>query len=248
MAPKRLVTAQELAEVLGLSVETIWRYTREKRIPYIEVGPRQYRYVEADVLGTLNGKRGSYQVQEERAGYVAEEKLSYEEYTRLPYVTGYTTELIDGTVTREPSPSVRHQRVSRRLMSILVTYFGEVDPHGEVFSAPLNVFLSEYTVVQPDLFYLPSSRPAVRTPVDALPELAIEITSPSTSKTDRIRKPASYLEAGIPHYWIVDPDNDFIQCHELRNGHYAIILAIDEGAFSHPSFPGLTFDVTELFA
>ena len=247
MAPKRLVTAQELAEILDLSVDTIWRYTRERRIPHIEVGPRQYRYVEADVLDTLNGKKGSYQVQEKLASYVAGEKLTYEEYAKLPNVTGYTTELIDGKVIREPGPSVRHQRVSRRLMYILMTYFREVDPHGEVFSAPLDVFLGEYTIVQPDLFYLPSSRSAEKTPVDSLPELVIEITTPSTSKTDQIHKPKSYLEAGIPHYWIVNPDNDFIQCHELRNGHYAVILAIDEGTFNHPSFPGLTFEMTELF-
>lgn len=245
---KKLCTAQEIAEVLDLSVDTVWRYTREKRIPHIEVGPRQYRYVKEDVLATLNGREGSFQVQEEKAGYGASEKLIYEDYTKLPHVTGSTTELIDGMAIRQPGPSVRHQRVSRRLMQILISYFGEIDPQGEVFSAPLAVFLGEYTVVQPDIFYLPGSRPARTTPVDALPELVIEIISPATSKTDRIRKSASYLQAGIPHYWIVDPDHDFMHCHALRNGHYAVLLAIDEGAFDHPDFPGLTFAVEELFA
>ncbi|HBI26378.1 MAG TPA: DNA-binding protein, partial [Peptococcaceae bacterium] len=40
---KELITAQALAEALDLSVETIWRYTREKKIPCIELGNRQYR-------------------------------------------------------------------------------------------------------------------------------------------------------------------------------------------------------------
>ncbi|HHX95716.1 MAG TPA: helix-turn-helix domain-containing protein, partial [Clostridia bacterium] len=38
---KELITAQALAEALDLSVETIWRYTREKKIPYVELGSKQ---------------------------------------------------------------------------------------------------------------------------------------------------------------------------------------------------------------
>jgi len=52
---KELITAQALAEALDLSVETIWRYTRENKIPYIELGNRQYRYKLKDVINALNG-------------------------------------------------------------------------------------------------------------------------------------------------------------------------------------------------
>ena len=37
---KELITAQALAEALDLSVDTIWRYTRENKIPYIVIGNR----------------------------------------------------------------------------------------------------------------------------------------------------------------------------------------------------------------
>ena len=33
----RLLTAHELAEALNLSVETIWRYTRQKKILFMEL-------------------------------------------------------------------------------------------------------------------------------------------------------------------------------------------------------------------
>jgi len=39
-----LMTAKELAEALNLSAETIWRYTREKKIPYIELGLNSTSY------------------------------------------------------------------------------------------------------------------------------------------------------------------------------------------------------------
>jgi len=41
---KEMITAQVLAKELNLSVETIWRYTRENKIPFIELGKKQYRY------------------------------------------------------------------------------------------------------------------------------------------------------------------------------------------------------------
>ena len=39
----KYLTAYELADLLNLSVETIWRYTRENKIPVIKLGKKQYR-------------------------------------------------------------------------------------------------------------------------------------------------------------------------------------------------------------
>lgn len=52
----KLLTARELAEVLNLSVETIWRYTRQKKIPVVELGEKQYRYEKEAVLAVLAGE------------------------------------------------------------------------------------------------------------------------------------------------------------------------------------------------
>ena len=38
---KELITARTLAESLDLSVETVWRYTRENKIPCVELGSRK---------------------------------------------------------------------------------------------------------------------------------------------------------------------------------------------------------------
>lgn len=248
MTDKKLITAQELSVILGLSVETIWRYTREQRIPYVEMGARQYRYVEAQVLATLHKKTASALLQEEPASYVSTKKLTYEDYAKLPGETGYTLQLIEGCIVRDPAPTFLHQRVSRRLQQILIAYFAETDPKGEVFNAPLDIFLDDYTVVQPDLVYLPSTRPAKRDPIDSLPELVVEILSPSTVRTDRVRKLNCYQKAGIPHYWMVDPIDGFIQCYELQDGLFKILVSLDEGTITHPAFPGLEFELGDLFA
>ena len=50
----KLLSARELAHLLSLSVETIWAYTREKKIPAITMGKRQYRYDPDEVMRVLN--------------------------------------------------------------------------------------------------------------------------------------------------------------------------------------------------
>lgn len=243
-----LITARELARSLKISVETIWRYTREKRIPYVEVGSRQYRYRKGEVLEALSEKRPTGVVREDSPPYQGKTKLTYEDYAGVPEEAGYQYELIDGVLVRDPTPSFHHQRVSRRLQRLLEDYFWEKDPGGELFNAPLDLALGEYTVIQPDLLYLPGSRPARRMPLDTLPELVVEILSPSTSRKDRVTKLNHYQAAGIPHYWIVDPDDGLIEAYQLREGLYIAAVRACEGAFSHPAYPGLTFDVEALFS
>ncbi|HCX70266.1 MAG TPA: DNA-binding protein, partial [Firmicutes bacterium] len=126
-------------------------------------------------------------------------KMTHEDFAKLPAETGYILQLIDGMLIREPTPTYRHQRVSRRLQQILIAYFDKIDPQGEVFNAPLDVYLNDYTVVQPDLFFLPGTQPAQNDPVDSLPSLVVEILSPSTARTDRIKKLNSYQKAGVAH-------------------------------------------------
>ncbi len=65
----KLITAQEVAELFSLSVDTVWRYTRENRIPFIEVGNRQYRYCKDDVLRALSEKKYSDMAKEKKATY-----------------------------------------------------------------------------------------------------------------------------------------------------------------------------------
>ena len=204
-----LITAHELAKSLGLSVDTIWRYTREKRIPCVEIGGRQYRYREQEVLEALSGGAPTVLAREDSAPCRGRKKLVYEDYAKVPEEPGYQYELIDGELVREPTPTFHHQRISRRLQRLLEDYFWEVDPGGELFDAPLDLALGKYTVVQPDLLYLPGSRPARRMPIDVLLELVIKVLSPLTSRKDRVTKLNQYQASGIPHYWIVDPGSPY---------------------------------------
>lgn len=242
-----LITAQALAEALSLSVETVWRYTREHRIPFLELGNKQYRYRLSDVLGALSGAR----VGERHTDYKAtDHKLTYRDYVQMPEEPGYRFEILDGMLIKEPAHIVVHQRVSRRLQRVLEDYFAVHDPNGEVFNAPLDVTLGDYTVVQPDIFYIAGGQEhqVLRERVDGPPMLVVEVLSPATRRKDRVRKLQIYQQAEVLHYWLVDPEEHTIECFSLRDGVYALVAGgAEEDVIEHPELSGLSIPLGRLW-
>lgn len=247
-ADKGLITAQKLAEALDLSVETIWRYTREKRIPFIELGPRQYRYHLETIVQALQGD----EVHEQSARYETSpvKKLTYQDYLEIPDEPGFRFEILNGVLVKEPSPNVSHQRVSRRLQRILEDYFLEADPEGEVFNAPLDVTFQDISVVQPDILYVSGLQKAIvkDTRIDGSPTLVVEILSPSNSRKDRLQKLQIYQQAGVQHYWIVNPHENTLECFTLQNGLYTLVATgMEHDVVEPPGFPGLSVALKALW-
>ena len=54
----------------------------------------------------------------------------------------------------------------------------------------------------------------------------IEILSPSTSRTDRVTKAQIYARYGVPAYWIVDPDEEFIEIYLLEADGYRLAATL----------------------
>ncbi len=246
---KELITAQDLASVLDLSVETVWRYTRERKIPYLELGRKQYRYKLDDVISALNCSA----VREKEPPYKTgpSEKFTYQDYLDLPEEPGYRFEVLDGMLIKEPSPNVIHQRVSRRLQRILEDYLWKVDPGGEIFAAPLDVTFHDLNVVQPDLLYLTGQQKELikDTRIDGPPALVVEIISRSSKRKDRFKKMQIYQKVGVQHYWLVDPEEQSLECYSLRDNIYALITSgLDEDIIEHPDFPGLSINLSDLWA
>ena len=253
MREPRLITAQELADMLKLSVETIWRYTRNSEIPYVQLSNRQYRYDPERVLrhlGMDQSEESATVVQEARPEYMTDKAYTYEDYLRLPDKEGYHYEILNGMLVKEPAPYVHHQRVSRRLQRLLEDYFTPKDPAGEVFNAPIDVTLSDTNVIQPDLVYIPGEDSEIveEARINGIPYLVVEILSKWTRSKDRLRKRSIYERMGIPHYWIVDPYDETIEAYALRNDLYILRSSgLDVGEFTHPDFPGFSVDLAALW-
>ena len=166
--------------------------------------------------------------------------LTYRDYAALPD-DGHRYELHDGALSVTPAPGTRHQRISANFFSVLRDHVA-ARGLGEVLYAPLDVILSDTTVLQPDLVYLDASRQALITErgVDGPPSLVVEILSPSTGTIDRVTKPALYARFGVPWLWLVDPKARTLEVFRLETGAYSrVVLASGRAAVNPPPFPGL---------
>ena len=244
----KLLTAHELADILSLSVETVWRYTRQKRIPFVELGEKQYRYEKAAVLAALTDK--DLAVKEDHREYVRQGGYTYDDYLLIPEEPGYRFEILEGVLVKEPSPSTQHQRVLRELGRVLLDYFDRTDPEGELFFAPLDVTLTAANVLQPDILFVSGARRAIirEARIDGPCDLIIEIMSPANRRKDRLQKMEIYRKAGINHYWLADPEDNTLEAFMLKDSYYTLAAAGGPGdKFTHSAFPGLELDLDRIF-
>lgn len=130
-----------------------------------------------------------------------------EEWAALPEDTSCRFELEDGVMLVGPIPWLRHQRVSGQLAFALQQQLPRpwaAIPAVEVITrtgfAPC-VRVPDIVVASDDLI---DSNPERLSAEDVL--IAIEIIEPGTRETDLGRKRLEYAEAGIRHYWVVDPE------------------------------------------
>jgi Uma2 family endonuclease len=148
-------------------------------------------------------------------------RVSYADLERWPE-DGRRYELYDGEVFEIPSPLPLHQMVSARLHLALQGY---VSAHGGiVLYAPLDIVLTEYDVVQPDLVLFTRERQHLlnpRTVTRQAPDLAVEILSPATESNDRGRKLRLLARHGVREYWLVDPDDARIEIFSLAGDRFA---------------------------
>lgn len=147
-------------------------------------------------------------------------KFTYQDYVLFPD-DGRRHEVIDGDHYVSPAPSTYHQTVSKRLQHFLYTKI-ELAGSGTVFNAPVDLQLSDFDIVQPDLVAIATGSRAQITPAKILgpPELVVEITSPSTSRNDLDLKRKLYQGSGVAEYWIVDTQELQVIPLRLRDGQY----------------------------
>ena len=139
-------------------------------------------------------------------------QITWQDVQQLPD-DGNRYEAIDGELYVTAAPTLRHQRISRRLFLALHEMLGDPD-RGELFYAPTGVeFPATEEGVQPDLVFVSNERRGILTDrwIRGAPDLVIEILSPTTAHRDRGVKRKLYERQGVEQYWIADPDSATVE-------------------------------------
>ncbi|MBI1812147.1 MAG: Uma2 family endonuclease [Nitrospirae bacterium] len=177
-------------------------------------------------------------------------KWTYEDFLLFPD-DGKRHELIDGEHIMSPSPITKHQRILLNIARI-ISNFLKSHRIGEVFIAPMDVVLSDFDVVEPDLLFIASPHASIITKkhIMGVPDLVVEILSVSSRKTDEIIKRRLYEQYGVQEYWIVDPELDSVKMYRIEGGGYVKVaeLSVEAGdSLTTPCLPTLTIALSEIF-
>lgn len=180
-------------------------------------------------------------------------KYTYADYLTWPEDERW--EIIEGVPYMQAAPTWQHQSISGELYRQLANYL--VDNPCSIFTSPFDLRLPDANeddeettfVVQPDIVIVCDKTKLRKTGYFGVPAIIIEISSPSTTRRDRVLKFNMYEKAGVKEYWIVEPEGKYISVFTLQeNKRYGRPEAYtDEDTVPMSIFPDLVVDLKQVF-
>lgn len=180
------------------------------------------------------------------------QKMTADEFLRLPEDPfGRTSQLIAGEVVmNEPLPL--HQYVLRDLQFALVAWTRAEPGRGRV-SPPLDVRLDDHNVYGSDVLWYAHGRVPRRDGgrPSPIPDIAVEVRSPSTWRKDRTIKKPVYEQQGLPELWLVDTAAECVLVFRRSTPDAAtfdVELTVSRGELlTSPLLPGFALALDALF-
>lgn len=180
-------------------------------------------------------------------------RLTYDDFLLFPD-DGMRHELIDGEHYVTPSPTLRHQKLSGRLYLAIAEYLRAHPSRGEIYYAPLDVVLSNWDIVEPDLIFIAGDQLNILTEknIVGVPAIVIEILSPSTRRRDQRLKHRLFEARGVREYWMVDPDQNIVTVDRRGEGDRFTrgesLAAVGGAVLTTSLLPGWSLPLDVLFA
>lgn len=178
---------------------------------------------------------------------VKEKPWTYEEYLKLEDERRY--EIIEGELLEMPAPTLKHQKIVGRLFKVFSEVVESKDA-GDVYLSPVDVVLSRHNLVQPDLVMVLKENYSILQDkgISGVPDLVLEVVSPSTFKKDTEDKRRLYAMYGVKEYWLVFPEEKVVEVLFLKDGEYEVFShAFEEGKVCSKLIKELCVDLEEIF-
>lgn len=181
-----------------------------------------------------------------------ERYITFEEFKQLRNQTEDRLEYVDGVVYMTPSPNTQHQRISMQLSGKLFHLLE--DTNCEVIAAPYDIELNGdesadgKQVVIPDLSVICDKKGFTKQKYVGVPDLIIEILSPSNQAHDLIFKTNLYQVNGVKEYWIINPILNNIMIYLLDDHHqYRLVVNDNRGVVKSTILEGFEVDIENIF-
>jgi len=157
-------------------------------------------------------------------------------------------EIVAGELVPKDAASARHGHAQGRTIEGLRAFNrrpGGDQPGGWWFVTEALVMFAPGEVYRPDVAGWRRERlPELpdQVPIEVRPDWVCEIVSPTSARRDRVRKMRVYHAAGVPHYWLVDPQDETLMVYRWTPEGYLYAL----GATREDRVRAEPFDAIEL--
>ena len=149
----------------------------------------------------------------------AVDRFTFADLERVPD-DGLRYEVLNGSLTVTPPASYAHNRRAQRVGLALLA---AAPPGVEVLLTGTQSVRLDDDALCPDVVVFAAGEYGLHLPADAV-LLVVEVTSPSNRSTDTVTKLERYARAGIPHYWIVDPEQITVHRLDAERGAYDVVV------------------------
>jgi len=161
-------------------------------------------------------------------------------------------ELLNGRIVMTPPAGWPHGGIEARIVRLIGEHVERLKL-GIVVGSSGGYDLPSGDTVEPDVSYISARRlaagPAPQSGqfIRVVPNLVVEILSPSTTKRDQTEKKEIYERNGVDEYWIVDPRGKAATVFHLGEHGYAAGLRVGRGSLRSRVLPRLRVAVEKLF-
>lgn len=157
-------------------------------------------------------------------------------------------EFINGQAIFHSPVKIRHSNAGVLLVKLLSSWVDKNDL-GFVGFEKIMVELTRNSY-EPDICFFNAKKSAKFQPDQMIlpaPDFVVEILSPSTEKNDRGIKLEDYAAHGVEEYWIIDPEQEFIEQYVLLGEEYDLRHKLSSGEISAVAVAGFTIPVRAIF-
>jgi len=157
-------------------------------------------------------------------------------------------EFINGKIIIHSPVKLRHSNASFFLANLIHNYLSDKNI-GVVHHEKLMIRLTRNDY-EPDICYFSKEKSKNFKPDQLLfpaPDFVVEVISKSSEKTDRAIKYTDYQNHDVKEYWIINPENEFVEQYFLKNDEYELIQKTSSGQIRSFVIDGFEIPVKAIF-
>lgn len=180
----------------------------------------------------------------------APRRMTFEEFADLNSEGRY--ELVNGHLEELVAPRPFHSWTGGRIDAAFDAYLEANEPDA-FWGVELDIPTIPFFGRRPDFAYYSAEDAARgidlgRNAVTGVPTLVVEVVSQEDEERDTVTKRTEYARAGIPHYWILDPQRRDALALRIQDGKYQVAGHFKgDDILTSDLFPGLEIPLKRLF-